>query len=639
MSSNDRLWDDIADEVIDYVEERGTGRNRLRGAYLDTLSANGWRNRGFEDLVTVLADNYETIEDHFRRPRDRADDTMKRAIPDMIDGHFAKTVLADRRLADEQDDETYYEMEKAAEIFDRLIRGRGRGRGRDRDRGRDDRDDRDDRRGRGRDRERDRRTADSNLGRERRHNDDRDREQPRRRAQDTVNADPWDVLTSVREISAGPDTEVREERRATAAPARPAPEVDRKPEPVPEVRKPSGGPDYTQAKPHLDFWKDGEHWQAFHLSKWKLTERNGEPLTAVPSLYNIRTHIKYYVKNESGEVREEHIPVSDDNRYVAHELLDNPPTDRVGTSIDLRQLNKKTAVEEEYVDIGEEEEVEVDRLAGTICCVRSQDLSEFAPSEVDSLESVVFAANAKAVLANVKAANQYAVKRTPILISDYSQLRLVAEIGQCVSLTDAAIKMREMKPRFEPAVYKELDRRFTNLVMRAMRYQFQFNAITSMSFANDWERALAYVSSKRGNEFAAGMASRLAPLVRYATLHIEQDGVQDSIGELYEAVTNPDGSVSQAAAVIFVDFLSVIALRDHSDVLGVGHQLDKLPDGASVTATGNRLLSEALRAIYRKATANTAAVGLRLHLTTKDGQVIEVFPYATRTENFILAKV
>lgn len=662
MSRNDDLWDDIADLVIDYTEERGRGRNQLRAAYLDSLSHNGWRSREFESLISTLTENYREIEDHFYRDRDRDGDTLKRAIPDMIDGHFAKSVLQDRQLSDELDDDVYDEMTKAAKLFDRLVGNDRRG-GRDRDRrddrrgGRDRYDDYDDRRG-GRDRGRrddrrggsiydDRRASSSNLGRERR-STERDDTQPRRSSREVVSADPWDMIKTVREMGGGPDGEIIDRRREIPRPERPVPTerverpVEKKVVEEPVVKTTSryvgNGPDYTKAKPHLEFFLKGEHWMAFHISKWKLTEQNNDPLTTVPTLYNVLTHIKYFVMNESGVVREEHVPVSDENRYVAHELMDNPNEGRDRTSIDLRALSKKTAVDEGYTDIGlEEEEVDSDRLAGTISCVRSADLTEFVPTEVDSIQSVTFSANAKAILAGVNAANQYSVIRTPLAVGSYDQLRLVSEVGKCVSLTDAVSKLRDLKSRFEPAVFNELDRRFSSMIIRAIRYQFQFSEITAMSFVNDWERALEYIGNKRGSEFAAGLASRLAPIVRYATLHIEQAGVQDVVGDLYDG-QNEDGSVSEVPALVFVDFVAVMALRDNSDVLGLGQQFDKMVNGSSVTTTSNRLLSEVLRAVYRKATANASAVGLRVYLATQDGRVIEVIPYATRTENFILAK-
>ncbi|MNG23478.1 hypothetical protein D3C84_1080870 [compost metagenome] len=93
-------------------------------------------------------------------------------------------------------------------------------------------------------------------------------------------------------------------------------------------------------------------------------------------------------------------------------------------------------------------------------------------------------------------------------------------------------------------------------------------------------------------------------------------------------------------ALVFLDVLAVASFGASIDELGIGLALTMDDTGLAVTQASNRDLYTSLRGLYSALEQQTPP-GLkpRLLLSTSDNRLIEVLPYACRTESFILAAV
>lgn len=197
-----------------------------------------------------------------------------------------------------------------------------------------------------------------------------------------------------------------------------------------------------------------------------------------------------------------------------------------------------------------------------------------------------------------------------------------------VNLAQAAIQMRELKSEFDITIWNELNKRFSDLVLRAVRYQFQHIAVKTLSFANDWEALIAHLETARGEGFASDFAQRTAYIVPAAcTIAARSD-----LGEF----TDMPGT--DIPCVVFMDMLGMICVDTTMDLLGLGNQLKVQESGASVTQTSDANLCTTIRSIYDKLDGKAVSSGAcRVYFNTVDGQMVEIIPFAARKENFILA--
>lgn len=637
---SNRLWEDVAEIAMDYIEAKAEGRNELREVYRDQLSRNRWRNDGFNALIDTacaVIDFY--AERHERRTRSEAE-LIERCVEDFIDGHFAKSCLADRRTSRELPDDIYRDMQRAADDCDDAIdwaeeQSRRGGRGR-----RDDRDDRDrhSRRG-GRDDRHERRSY-------RHDRDDRDyrrddrRGYGRREERESVemgidallSAEPAPRPSRNRDIE-----ETRERQRPhrddpIPEPAAPVRERERE-EPRREASRVEG-PDYTKARPYDDFWISGEHYVAAHKCDWSLTPIEGDPLSHLPKLYNVNENIKYKVKDVHGNVREELIQVTDDNRYLAHELLADPQAVQKpvgGISLKRRQNN------DEGIDLKQEDVAPKKATSLTDCLgdipKPELDMENDSLQISDSTIAANFVARRHLTEAGGAARMKYFMLRTPLIAKSFDQFDLIDEVQKSTTLAQAAEKMRELKERFEEPIWNELNKRFTELVLRAVRFQFQVTGIRSMSFADDWGKLIDFITKKRGAEFAAEFARRTNGIVNQACARISREEAAEHLDDLVDKNQN-------IPVILFVDFLAVIAVDAKIDDLGIGKQLDHANDGAVVTGASDPDLDTALRVIKRGVDAVIPQpCKARIIISSADNRMVEVYPYSERQGNYIFANL
>lgn len=631
-----RDWDDVADLVEEYIEDKAKGGNRLRRSYLAAMADNKWRNRAFNNLVDAILAAEGQIERKYARRGDDFIDYMEAAVPDIVNGHFAMSCLADRDVSDSLEDRVYNEMRDAVALYEDLVdppnerRGGRDDRGRGRDRG--GRDDRDRDRGRGADEYR--RDTDRDTGR--RSSGRRDERDYRRSDEKSSKAggSQWDLVAGARNDEDDREDDRRNDRRDERddpAPARRAEPVQQpKPEPKPE-RPRINGPDFTKPRPFDDFWRDNEHWQVEFLSKWELTGDGKYLSSRVPKFYDVNRFVKYLVKDQDGNVREELEEVNEDNRYLAHQLLDNPdqrPTTRTSAGVSLKALQGQQQAQEEAQEAPSEPDVTVP-LAELV--------DEFKVPAVNfnvetNLAGCVYRARSTAIAEEAHTAVTWQLVRTPLLASGWDQLDLIQQVHDTGGLAAAAVKMRELRPKFDEAIFSELNKRFSTLFLRAISYQFQQPGITKFSFVEHWEDALGWFDKKRGATETAEFANRTRYIVSMACQHIARDELPNVMEDLVA------GAKGIPPTVVFADFYLLASIDKTLDAAGIGAQLEKSKAGVIVTQTSNRELREGLVTLFQQANANLGAqTRIRVCIATSDNRLVEIIPYANRQDNFILA--
>ena len=644
LSRDDQvLWDAIADEAERVIEERARNRDEMRERYADILGKNNYSNRDFDGLIDSIFGAFDNIEREYARKDDRLDDFLPLAVEDIVDGHFANSVLSNRRTADDLDDDTFRDMQDAVDKYKDLLGGRGRSSRYSRDdRDRGGRGDRDSRRerggsgysrsGGGRDRER---ASSRDLGRERSGSSGgswRNRTKGSARA---ASGDGWGALAG--EVAEVNEAEARREEAARRPAASVVAASEVRSAPVAPARPALDGPDYTKARPHDSFWENGEHWVVASKSDWKIPFDFSNPLNSVPKLYDIRTHVKYLVKNADGVVREEIVKVTDDNRYLMHEGLAQPEryhsTGRRSTPA-VSLGGTKVVEEDQLNEVADKPKVTVLRDALAALPVDQFAVAEAGAPLGETLTGLVFNTRVKMATATPPDAQRLNIcyRYTPIVVSSWAQEDLVKRVFESNNLAAAANQMRELKTQFDIQLWEALNKRFSDLVLRAVRFQFQHNAVKALSFANDWEKLVSHLEATKGEGFASDFAQRTAYIIQLACA-IAQRADLGAFTEL------PEGS--EVACVVFMDLSAIIALDGTLDSLGIGNVITSMETGASITGAADQALATAVRHIYGRLDSEVAscAGGCRVYINTLDGATLEVIPFAAKKENFILTAV
>lgn len=620
----DRRLVDYVFKVAEAVITQNARQNDLRQQYGEMMAANRWVNQDIDGLVNNIVAALPALERKLARAGDQLQDWIDAAIAAMVDGHFAGVVLKSRS-ADRLDEQTFAEMKREAQAFvDIVDEGRG-GRGGGGFGAR----------GGGGGYERGGYTAASNIGaigtgHSHRTNGGSEA--------DLMN-DSWAILAQQNvtdNLPAERQADLRPVERAEA----PLSEAPIYREPTPPVASTVEGPDYTKADPWADFWREGEHWQAAHRSKWRLTEKLDDTIRRgielVPKVYNINTHLKYYVMNERGEVREELIEVSDDNRYLSHQLRSSddsefrPAVRSAGLSLNPRNNQKPVQ------DVTGDDMFDADAAAPDLVDILGQIKDdEILPETdnvliVDSLPAAVFSNRAKAIKLGLRVRAELSVRRTPVLVTSPDQAQLVDQINDAPTMTAAAEKMNELKHQFEPNLWHTLNDRISEEFRHATKYVFQYTGLTNaIKFAEHYPLAINHISAKRGAEFATNFASRIRYVLDRACGHLTDADIASGVSGLAEM----DG----IHAVVFADYQVVISLEYTLDQLGLGRALLDNAAGMAVTSTDHPKLHAAVSRVYRKLDDTFSSVRFRVVLSTSDNRTVEMVPYAAKTTAFVLA--
>lgn len=629
--SND-LWDAAFDAVVDYIDKKADDTN-LRKSYYKMMSDRRWKNSAMSDLIDGIVAAERKIEDEYMRNNVSERRALNDAVRDIVDGHFASVILADRDLADELPQRQYDQMREAADRFDSLLTPSRRRGSRDRD------DDRDDRREYGGSSRRDVR-------------DDRDDRDDRRsfgeggrsrsttsRSREVNDNDPWSMLSQIDDAYNQPETHVNEDG-SREEPARPAPAREREiieyEAPRRETRRSNvEGPDFTKADPYGEYWLKGEHWVVAHRSVWELDDPIYEGAELIPRWHDLNLFVKYYVKNSEGQVREELIEVSNDNRYLNQDLRvqrGEQPTERRSAAVNLRALRKPQS-EEDILNTSEvvEQQRTVDLVAQLV------DVAEMVPqltesNPVDSLVAATFSGRSKMLAADRSVDLLLGYMRTPLAASNWDQLELLDRIADAPSLVAAAELMNELKPMFDLSVWNKLNERYTTLALRSWNFQFHFNAVKQMNFARDCSKVMNHMAKVRGEEFASMVGARTRKINALACSYVSRDQLSSTIADL-------GADAEKFPAVVFIDFLEIVSLDATLDELGLSSILAEgnVEKGLSITDAGNRKLAGALRRIFEAVSASLVDINARVLLSTADNFLIEVTPYAARTEAFVFS--
>lgn len=643
MSSEDQgLWDAIADELEAYIEERGNGESEMRDRYADIMAKNQYNNRDFETLVNLTFDNFARIEDEYARDeREPLEKFLPTAARDIVDGHFANSVISNRRTADSLDTRTFNEMEDMVRHYKQLVGGGRRtgrqGRGSDRDDGDRYYDNRDGRGGGGSGYSRKSRQPASSSGLARTSGGSSWRNKRDKGNARAAAGDHW--TETAREVAETVDRQ-EAERRDTHTTSRPAatktPVADSpRAEPVVAPRVVLEGPDYTKPRPYDQFVRNGELWRVAVNSGWTIPFNPNNPMASVPKLYDVRTGIKYHVQATNGTIREEIEPVTDDNRYLAHEALQQPEAyratsnRRAGPAI---SLTAKPAEEDKLVT--QETRPTTVGLRESLCAIRDTDFTipaDGAPLH-ETLEGLVFNTRMRQRLDNVDQRLNIGFRYTALATSGWKQEDLINRVFESHNLAAAAEALTNLKGEFDKLVWDELNNRFSELVLRAIRIQFQNSDVKKLSFATDWPKLIAHLESTVGEGVAADFAQRTTYIVAQACAIAAREDLSGFVG-LGEA-----GEGQDLPMVAFLDYTTVIAVSGTLDGMGLGRQLLSAETGVSITATADHVLTAAVRAIYTKLEADSQNYGAgRLFIHTADGFLLELVPFAARKENFILA--
>lgn len=602
----------VAEFACNYIDRKGDegGRGSNRDAYAGTMSASRWQNRAFDGLVNTILDALDDLEDEFKERNDNFEDWLKPAVEFCVDGHFAMAVLADRRASDELTDRIYNDMQDTKDRFLRIVGGDQRG-------------------GRGGRRDGGGARVTSGLGQVAMTGDS----DSGRGQRDTGSRRVSSMMMSPEEraeVASVPREEPRQEERVVREePARRAPVVEQR-----TTRK--NGPDFTQPRPHEDYWLGDEHWQLARISTWVKNYdpylNDGEPVIKAPTLVDLKSQILYFVKDSQGRVREEIVDVDEDTRYMQHAALDDPKRNAGIVAIDTSPRTSVVRLGRNNSNPSQEAEQEVrkvslsitDHLANT-----NKEGGDFA--QVDSLTIANFSARYACSQQGQPVLKRF-LMRTPCLVSGPEQEKLLNELETASNLAEICKLFNENANKFDANLWSLLNQRFSTQLLRATRYQWQLEKLKNINFATSFQTFMDKLSSSgmMDESTLAGYSRRIRFIASKALARLSGSDVIDTVADLLQ-------SGNEVPAMVFVDYLHVVAVPGDLDSMGIGSQLRTAPIGLALTSTVNAELFRAVSGMYNTITAETDNnVGTRLFISTSDNHLIEVLPFMGRTDAFVL---
>lgn len=611
------------------------GRSEPRQFYYEIMSARGWMNPRFTNLVEEVIAFTQLIETD--QPRDMSyEEIIQMAAEEWLMMDLGDFIINDRNLSNRLSDEQYRDAEDAARQKERVIREIERmlnseRRSSSRDGYRDDRRDRggrDDRsygrseRGGSRERFRD-------FGREGRRNRPGEGSMmsgglgaARRRESEQALRESEERGTR-RERSHDRGSE----RMTTREEPRQAPQVH-------EEKRPSGisrqeasrysvdGPDFSKSRPYDDFMLNGEIWQAAHLSQFKLDPNEHPFLTA----YDFNKKIRFMVKDQNGHIREEFIDMNKDLDYLRHELAGTDPREARRQAAESKRPQPKALSSDDQPAARQERPVKRIRL----------DLNLDKMNKVSLISSSVAEAEATIAMERVLGDNDVSARHVIItapLLSDEATIEALEDIANARSLSEAAELLSDYRPSIDPVIYKTVNEKMAFRLAHAMRNEFGLKVKMS-DFAGSYSKAYEWMRENRGEKWARNFSDKNRILIDEVFLCLSQ---KDKTGIDYLS------GLFDMSEEDIAEKVKVTVTQDHFTVVSTKAKLKDL--NLTLTEDPQLVCSREMPDLYGlieesfAATQEISAGMGRIYLVTQDGERIEFFQNGLDKDAYLIARM
>lgn len=624
------LFNLLADELLRELRIRDRNeRDREWEVYCKNMMKDNGRNTLFNNAVDMLAQHWEDLYRTFsnRDGRDSDQDVAEKYIPKFVVGHMAHLVMNTddlRRNLDRRDEEYFRDQSRA--WGDRFQRQRSGGGYSDR------RDDRRDNRGGGRDDYRDNR----DNRRDERRDTRRDHRDPRRDNRDNGIPDTWDLQAdAAAQDEARRDREYRESRERDQERERERQVATQDRQPESRATNVVEGYDYRNTHPHFHFFKDGRELQLAAITNWSLTPTVDEDGVPVPkALFDPRSQLKYYAKDNNGVITEEFHAVDEDSRYAAHQQLDSNSGGRVQDQTQFMSLRKPS---EDSAVIEETRDTHLLNLLGTV------ELNEKSGEIIsDDVAGVVKRGWVMLRSEKKEVHLQPGIVRELVFVQGdlAKQEEIITRFGNAASLTDAAQILADNMNVLEPGLFRYLNKTITEYLRVALRYQFQWGMVREFDFANDWKPLSAYITEKMGPEFIQTYVSRCKPYLQLTVQRAAKAELSDFLDGMME-----EQDQASFNGFVFLRREFVVHLNYTLDEIGIGKILevvDKLGQDdrgiGSKSITGSTGFSTELVKLYNRLPNLSGRDRdlARVRVELLDDKSFNIVTHKARAQDFIL---
>lgn len=541
-------------ELLSEHISRRSRENEFRDSYWRSMSDNNWTSREMETLTerAVIFFDMKTRDMRGRPTRDEIIDIINQ----IVDMDLADFVIGVPRLRDilenecepeirrnVQDSKREYEMviRDIARYMDEIER---RGRDSDRDRrnsndrygGRDDREVRRDRFG-GSSRNNDRETRDRSAA-----------------------SSSATGLASVLTRSA--QTSSQEQRREEPAPEQRTHREESRREAnalkVQSVEIPPdtglNGPDMTKAKPHYEYWLDGEFWQLSRFSKLRLTVDSPFISAIDPS-----SELSYYVFNPKDQsVREEIIQMSNKSAYLALELRNPIELERYESARRVGPIERRSSEEE-----GSQPPV-VENLSDTELVMRNYSAIQNLRMPDKSLTYSSLDEGDTAALIRLKTSgNMISLHRHAVITPIATQLsgsELLIDIASSATLTDAHGRLMRAKNTASIELWDMINSRLTEAVNFSILYRFGKNGRIANFALNypDLLETLKILDPARPN-LPQVFSEAVRQYAEDTTLYLDGEVAEEYFCDLLD-ISKEEYQANRPAALGLIDSYSIVAV-------------------------------------------------------------------------------
>lgn len=639
----------IAGYFIDYIE-RSTSGSKLKSYYADIMASNNYSNREFSNLVQNFIDLIPEFEDSIGfRIRDSRDveDILVKFSPDYLLCNTAYILMGDRDVCNSIDDRVYHDLEAGSRRWEELYSGRRNSSSRfntpvtnsysnysnnSRAGSRFDTGGRGNRINTNVISNKQMGTNNKFVNVNTRQNllDDRF-DNPiteAKRSMAKVESKPVEPPTQSKVVSKEvvvnrPNTKYRKDVTES--------QIALMEYFIKGIEGLEEGLDPTLREPYNRFKDRGTLIEATAVNKWQIKQVQFDNTAKnysyddLLSFYDINRTIQL-IQTDGEKINEVTESMTPDKRYLAHELMYNELSkEKPMTKLDVKMMKER------------DPDIQVEPASAPLGDILSKiDYNSFSKGHMVALtnfEEHLIQARLDLAKSDRSAIVYKGFTADPLYIrGDVKYAKeLIGKLNNSMDLLEANEKLGDIRRAGFEEIFAKINDRFNKALLPLLANQWLL-PLKSFNFYEHLDELLLAIKEKQGNDTVKTFKDRTGGIIREVS-GIIKDSEYESFLSHFEGAT-PDSPI-----IAFEDFSYIVAIKQDSDESGIGRQLEGKKYGVAVRSLeATEALPNSLRDIYY----NLPISDLRkrntvLRIAPSDNQIINVYPFNGRTNEFILS--
>ena len=398
-----------------------------------------------------------------------------------------------------------------------------------------------------------------------------------------------------------------------------------------DVIEMNAGPDLNSERPFDDFWDNGENWQLAHVSDF---EWSWSPKQQMRRSYEPDQEVRFLVKDSTGHVREEFLPMTDQLSFAANEIksLTRPNEGRR-----IRNAGEGAIAEDVTLPGRDIDAVDLDLLDSKMEGVRRTLITELNltssvladdPAYASTLRDGLIRATSLRLQTgkDIAAVQNIIIELIPSSGAGRTELESLGNLmGADADMTVLQKRLQGLRGKVDESVLDHINEHYTAEVNHSLTHAFGFGGGLEIdSFIDDFADMLGVMTKHRNPGFTSQYLSRTRNLVPTLAIMGDSAGRKDVIAA---QDLLPEAEEDSADYIAYRENMIVILKSSASVSVAVDLAAFGVVDDEPRVAVGSGEgadpeLRDALNSLYL--IARKASPPGRVHVTTADNVILEL---------------